>query len=75
MKTNKSVAKRFRRSGSGKIMHASANRRHNLAINRQSTNAACVVKPPWLWVMMPSAFRAWRLIFNKYHASLPYFPL
>ncbi len=30
MKTNKSVAKRFRRSGSGKIMHSAANRRHNL---------------------------------------------
>lgn len=30
MKTNKSVAKRFRRTGSGKITHARANRRHIL---------------------------------------------
>ena len=30
MKTNKSVAKRFRRTGSGKIVHARAYRRHIL---------------------------------------------
>ena len=30
MKTNKSVAKRFRRTGSGKIVHAAAYRRHIL---------------------------------------------
>ncbi|MGI9348128.1 MAG: 50S ribosomal protein L35 [Gammaproteobacteria bacterium] len=30
MKTNKSVAKRFRRTGSGKITHARAYRRHIL---------------------------------------------
>lgn len=30
MKTNKSVAKRFRRNGGGKIVAASANRRHLL---------------------------------------------
>lgn len=30
MKTNKSVAKRFRRTGSGKIAHAAAYRRHIL---------------------------------------------
>ncbi len=30
MKTNKSVAKRFRRTGSGKITHGRANRRHIL---------------------------------------------
>lgn len=30
MKTNKSVAKRFRRTGTGKLVHASANRRHIL---------------------------------------------
>ncbi len=30
MKTNKSVAKRFRRTGTGKVVHARANRRHIL---------------------------------------------
>lgn len=32
MKTNKSVSKRFRRTGSGKIVHARAYCRHNLTV-------------------------------------------
>ena len=32
MKTNKSVAKRFRRTGGGKLVRAAANRRHNLTV-------------------------------------------
>ena len=30
MKTNKSAAKRFRRNGGGRVVHARANRRHLL---------------------------------------------
>ena len=30
MKTNKTVAKRFRKTGSGKLMHAKRNKRHIL---------------------------------------------
>ena len=44
MKTNKTVAKRFRTTGTGKIVHAQRNKRHILT---KKTASVSVSSAPW----------------------------